>query len=296
VTGALVIGAGLGLLAALAAGYWLVVVAEGAYLGPGLVRRLYDRGAETYDAVKRFDSHDEAAQLANPLLERLEASAPPAPLVLDLATGTGRLPVVLLRTPWFRGHVVGVDVAGEMLRRAAAATSAWRDRCHLWLGEADQVPFADDAFDAVSMLEALELMPRRDRALAEAVRVLAPGGWLLVSNRIGIDRFLLPGRVDAPAAFEGRLRALGMVDVVTEAWQSYYDLVWCRKPVAPSAPGRPGSESSHRAWHTNLVCAVCGARGAWMPGDGRLTCGSCHHSLERVDGVWRPVEHGAAPG
>src|SRR3989304_5357777 len=90
-------------------GYWLVVVTEGAYLGKGAVRFLYDRGAATYDAVKQLEHLDEFMFLGRPLLDHLEETAGPRALVLDVPTGPARLPVALTDLPFFEGRIVGVD-------------------------------------------------------------------------------------------------------------------------------------------------------------------------------------------
>ena len=65
--------------------YWLLVLTEGAYLGPRVVSHLYDWGAPSYDRVKDFDSIDDARALAIPLVTAIREAR--RPLVLDVATG-----------------------------------------------------------------------------------------------------------------------------------------------------------------------------------------------------------------
>lgn len=236
---------GLGLLVAL--GYWLVMEAEFAYLGPGPVRRLYDWGAPDYDRIKAYDPLEEFVFLGRPLLDRLELTAGSDALVLDIGTGTGRMALALLDIPFFTGTVVGIDLSPKMLQLAADKSAAFAERYPLLLGPACPLPFADATFDAVTMLEILELLPDRDAALAEAQRVLRPGGYLLLSNRRGWHAALMPWRSDTPPGLRERLTRLGWQRVHILPWQDWYDLAWARKP------GRLGRRTDPRPWRAFLT-------------------------------------------
>lgn len=213
------------LLAALV--YWQVILAEGVYLGRRVVIALYDLGAASYDRVKGFDPDDETDYLGRPLADRL--SEWPDALVLDVATGTGRLPLALLAQPHFTGAVIALDASRRMLDQAAQKLAGGLDRVTLLHHDAAPLPFPDAHFHAVTCLEALEFLPDPHAALREMVRVLRPGGVLFLSNRVGLDRLFFPGRSAGRHAFEQRLAALGLIDIRTEVWQTYYDLVWAVK-------------------------------------------------------------------
>ncbi len=227
-----------GLAAVGLGGYWALVLSEGVYLGPGVVRWLYDRIARRYDRIKNLDPQDDARCLARPLLTALDRVA--EPLVLDVATGTGRLPLVLLAEGAFTGRAVGLDRSPAML--AEAQRKLGRGGAPLILGDAGRLPFADRTFDAVTCLEALEFTASPPRALGELIRVLKPGGVLLASNRVGLDALCFPGRGCGRGRLEARLKALGMQDVEGERWQVYYDLVWARK-AGDDLQDRPPPES-----------------------------------------------------
>jgi len=218
------------LLLLLAAGavYWLVVLSEGVYLGNRVVVALYDWGASSYDRIKNVQPEYDALYLAMPLLSALTQVS--SPLILDVATGTGRLPLALLRQWDFRGHVVALDRSRRMLAIARRRTYAQRERVGLLCDDAMALPFPDGLFHAVTCIEATEFLPHPQGALCEIVRVLAPGGRLMISNRVGTDAFFLPGRACPPGALEERLRALGLRQVGTRRWQVHYDLVEAQKP------------------------------------------------------------------
>jgi ubiquinone/menaquinone biosynthesis C-methylase UbiE len=289
----LAIGLGLMVACGLAVAYWLLIVTEGTYLGPRVVRWLYDRGADTYDGIKDFRHADEVASLGNPLLNRLDGTTGSEALVLDVATGTCRLPVALLDIPFFEGEMVGLDASRLMLEVGAAKTEAWSDRLELVHHPAVPLPFADESFDAVSMLEALEFLPDRAAALFEMVRVLRPAGWLMVTNRIGADAKAMPGKVDSPERFERRLRSIGLEEVATKPWQSYYSLVWGKKPGVRANRTPSG-------WLRVLTCPACGTHGEWRGPDGRLSCAddqvssaddqalcaACGHAVRRDGRIW----------
>jgi len=110
--------------------------------------------------------------------------------VLDLGCGTGALALHLARRG---GQLTGIDVSPAMLAQAARRVQAagLGDRITLReLGVAElDTAFADASFEAVTAtLLFSELSPdERDYALAQAHRLLVPGGWLLVADEVRPD-------------------------------------------------------------------------------------------------------------
>lgn len=226
----IILGAGvIGLLA-----YWQLIIAEGAYLGAPLVTLLYDWAAEKYNGIKEFDADDEDFCLGQPLMVRLRAE--PDVTVLDVATGTGRVPLVLTRQPGFRGRVIGVDRSWKMLAVAQRDTAHLGER--VWLVQADALalPFASNSMPVVTCLEALEFLPNPHAGLTELVRVLQPAaqknpsrGWLLTTNRIGWEAKLMPGKTWSRGRLEQHLRQLPLAAISIQVWQDIYDQVWAQK-------------------------------------------------------------------
>ncbi len=253
------------LIAALA--YWEFVVAEGVHLGPRVVILLYDLVSRRYNGIKQFDPTYEDWFLSDPLVSTLRDVR--APLVLDVATGTGRLPRSLLAQADFHGRVIGLDGSRRMLAQAARTaqnTGGMAERLTLIWQDAGHLPFDDDTFDAVTCLEALEFMPNTRRAIRELARVLRPGGVALLTNRVGPWRKFLPGHTQSPPAFETLLGSLGLERIETQAWQLEYDLVWAAKPGS-------GTSGAARPLSDILRCPRC--KGNLASGDTSLVCGMC---------------------
>ena len=178
--------ASLALLMLAAVLYWQFIIAEGTYLGPRVVAWTYDLVASRYDAIKQFKPRDESWFVARPLLQGLVGVE--RPLVLDVATGTGRLPLALLRDRFAGsgGRIVGLDLSRGMLRRGRAKLNPYGEQVWLIWQDASNLPFGEGVFDGVTCLESLEFMPEPLEVLAEMVRVLAPGGMLLLTSTVSL--------------------------------------------------------------------------------------------------------------
>jgi ubiquinone/menaquinone biosynthesis C-methylase UbiE len=246
----LAIGAGILLLGAFL--YWAFIVTEGAYLGARVVAWTYDLAAPKYDDIKQFNGQDDTWLLAGPMIHRLRAVN--GPLILDVATGTGRMPLALLHHHQFHGYVIALDLSRKMLLQAQQKLVAHAGRYALLWQDAQDLPISDDTFDAVSCLEALEFMPSPQTVLREMVRVLRPGGVLVVTNRVNWERKLMPGKAFADDKLTALLQDMGLVDVEIRPWQVYYDLIWAHKAGQPSRLGR-----ATQALGTSLRCPQCGA-------------------------------------
>jgi ubiquinone/menaquinone biosynthesis C-methylase UbiE/DNA-binding transcriptional ArsR family regulator len=106
----------------------------------------------------------------------LAALLPSDWIVGDLGCGTGALlPLVAPHV----ARVIGVDGSEEMLS-AARARAAHFDNVDLRAGSLESLPLADASLDAATLMLVLHHLPAPAVALAEAARVLRPGGRLLI--------------------------------------------------------------------------------------------------------------------
>jgi ubiquinone/menaquinone biosynthesis C-methylase UbiE len=106
-----------------------------------------------------------------------EIDLPAGARVLDVGCGTGVLTRRLCARPGV-ASVVGVDVAPVLLDRARALCDA--PNVEFVEGDATALPFGAREFDAVVLDSTLSHVPRAGRVVADAARVLRPGGLLAV--------------------------------------------------------------------------------------------------------------------
>lgn len=237
-----------GALLLVAIAYWQLIMAEGSFLGPRVVNWIYDRAARRYDRIARYDPDFEDTTIGRPLAQCLGADR--NALLLDVGTGTGRLPLALLRQRDFAGRTIGLDISWNMLAEARQNLLPHAGRVRLVRHDATTLPFADRTFDGVTCLETLEFLPDQLSTIRELVRVLKPGGTLLLTIRVGRQAQAFPGkRISRDRIFE-ILDPYSFAEVVLTAWEVNYDQVWATLAI----PGRP--ESSGPASRRICSCGV----------------------------------------
>jgi len=145
-----------------------------------------------------------------------EAHLASSSIVLDIGCGTGYTTQAL---DWVvpSGAVTGLDLTPAQLGRARRKIKMGKLRASLSRGDADHLPFPDASFDATVSVGALEHLPDPDRSIEEMVRVVRPGGRVVVGGperdwfrRASLDRFL---HSPARGELEVILRGAGLKDV-----------------------------------------------------------------------------------
>ena len=132
---------------------------------------VFDRAVEYYDRTRALPAEIQAA-VTDLLSERLQGRG----RVLELGVGTGRMALPL--------HERGIDLVGadlsEPMMRKLVENAGGRAPFPLVQADALALPLADGAVAAVYLCHVLHLIPRWQDAVAELVRVVRPGGLLLV--------------------------------------------------------------------------------------------------------------------
>jgi ubiquinone/menaquinone biosynthesis C-methylase UbiE len=138
------------------------------------VRRYYERYTSDYD---RWMEHFDPFMLGE---GRRRICAQARGHVLEVAIGTGR------NLPFYPPDVrlTAVDLSPDMLAVAGRRAAELGRAVDLQLGDAQFLQFADNLFDTVVFTICLSVIPDARQALAEAYRVLRPGGHLLVLEHV----------------------------------------------------------------------------------------------------------------
>lgn len=147
------------------------------------VREMFARIAPRYDTLNRLMTFglDRGWRVR---AARLAVGANAAPSVLDLATGTGDFALAIQQVAP-AAQVVGLDLVYEMLafaqqKNAAPAGSAGKhETLPLLTGDALDLPFPDNTFDAITSAFMLRNVVSLERAFAEMARVSKPGAHLV---------------------------------------------------------------------------------------------------------------------
>lgn len=139
----------------------------------GFVTNLFDRTAPHYDRINRVMSLGSGVRYRRDALRR--AGVAPGVRLLDVAVGTGLVARAARDLLGGDGRITGVDLSMGMLVQARAAVPI-----ALVQGIAERLPFADASADVVTMGYALRHVHDLESTFREYLRVLRPGGTLLI--------------------------------------------------------------------------------------------------------------------
>jgi ArsR family transcriptional regulator len=166
-------------------------------------QRYFASHAEVWDSIRSLHvSESEVERAIERALDRRKLGT-----LVDIGTGTGRM--IELFGPRAQ-EAIGIDRSSEMLRLARVKLELAGVRSSLRQGDMYALPLADCTADCVIIHQVLHYAHAPADAIAEAARVLEPGGTLLVIDFASHEREELRSR-------DAHLR-LGFADEVMKGW------------------------------------------------------------------------------
>lgn len=166
----------------------------------GLVNEVFSKVAERYDQMNDLMSgglhrlwKDDFVAMVNPPRGQAAFNH------LDVAGGTGDIAFRILRSGGPNVRVTVADISPEMVGegRKRAEAEGLLGRCSFTVGNAEALAFPDKSFDGYTIAFGIRNVTHIDKALAEAHRVLKPGGHFLCLEFSQVDVPLMDKFYDA---------------------------------------------------------------------------------------------------
>ena len=151
-------------------------------------KTFWDRTAKIYDHFMKKDhkAYKQMYSLIYPVVRQKT--------VLELATGTGLIAKHIVR---YADHIEATDASQEMIEQAKQGVKS--TKLYFSVQDMFQLPYADQSFDVVIVVNALHIVPEPEKALSEIRRVLKDDGVLVA-----------PTFTHADNAFFGKVKAFFM--------------------------------------------------------------------------------------
>lgn len=191
-----------------------------------LPRVLEPEVMDTPEEARNYDAMDHATVNNRFVADFLDAHGPCREgEILDIGTGPAQIPIALCRAD-LNAQVLGIDLAEAMLERARynISKAGLDDRIRCLVADAKNVGTPYGTFEAVISNTIIHHIPEPGPVLAEAARMVAPGGTLFIRDLARPDNLdevarllLLHAGTEPPAAralFEASLHAALTLDEV----------------------------------------------------------------------------------
>lgn len=142
------------------------------------VEQMFDNISGNYDDLNRVISFGIDQKWRKKVVNLVSATNPKN--VLDVATGTGDLAIMLSKTP--AEKIVGIDISAGMLDigKKKIAHKNLSQIIEMRQEDSEALTFADNSFDAVTVAFGIRNFETLEKGLAEILRVLKPGGIFVI--------------------------------------------------------------------------------------------------------------------
>jgi demethylmenaquinone methyltransferase / 2-methoxy-6-polyprenyl-1,4-benzoquinol methylase len=151
------------------------------------VTQMFDAISGNYDGLNRVISFGIDIKWRKKVLQLVANSNPKT--ILDIATGTGDLAILMSKTSAER--IVGLDLSVGMLEvgKTKIATRKLSNKIEMIVGDSENLPFDNDSFDAITVAFGIRNFETLDKGLAEILRVLKPNGVFVILETSNPTRF-----------------------------------------------------------------------------------------------------------
>jgi SAM-dependent methyltransferase len=183
----------------------------------------------------------------------------PGEVVVDLGSGAGFDCFLAARQVGPAGHVIGVDMTHEMLRKARDnAAKVGATNVEFRLGEIEHLPIADGVADVVISNCVVNLAPDKAQVFREAFRVLKSGGRVAISDVVAIAP--MPAEMQAnPGLYCGCAAGAAPVERIG-AWLAEAGFIAVRVEVKPESRKMVGTWAPELHLENYVASAMISAR------------------------------------
>lgn len=142
------------------------------------VAQMFDNISGNYDNLNRVISFGIDTKWRKKVLKIVSDSKPR--VILDIATGTGDLAILMARTN--AEKIIGLDISAGMLEvgKKKVEEKKLSNVIDLVLGDSENIPFEDNYFDAITVGFGVRNFEHLEKGFAEILRVLKPNGIFVI--------------------------------------------------------------------------------------------------------------------